>query len=145
VTIRFTTLPKFEMTLKEFSKKTEIALEDVIRKVAFDCFSGVVKRTPVDTGWARSSWNVAFVNPDTSVPDKPGDGAGEAAAIAKNNEQQSKLYGDLGIDKIVWITNSLDYVQYLEAGWSKQAGKGFMVERTLQDVVSELRNIVRGL
>ena len=134
--IRVTNQNEFDITLKKFAKKIEVDAATVVRKVAFDLFNGVVSRTPVDTGWARASWNIAFNTPDLSVPPKVQ--GGESAAVAANDAQEQKL--DLIADDFprVWITNALDYIEYLEAGHSKQAGKGFMIQRTLAETRADI-------
>jgi hypothetical protein len=143
--IRVTNQREFDISLKKIAKKIEVDAGTLVRKVAFDLFNGVVSRTPVDTGWARSSWNIAFRTPDLSVPPKPASG-GESAAIAANNAQEAKLdqikAGDF---PTVWITNALDYIEYLEAGHSKQAGKGFMVQRTLAETRADVNRALKAL
>lgn len=140
--VRFTNTPEFEMSLQQFANKIDANLEDVLRKVSFDLFRGVVQRTPVDTGWARASWNIAFHAPDLSVPEQP---SSPGAAKAANSAQEQVLNGPLGKHPVVWITNNLDYIVPLEGGHSKQSGKGFMVQRTLQDVIAELRSTLRSI
>jgi len=141
--VRFTNLPSFEGTIKKFAKQIEVDVADVVRKVSFDIFRGVTERTPVDTGWARASWNIAFNTPNLSVPSRVQ--GGDTAARNVNAQQSAKLLGDLSQFPVVWITNNLDYVQYLEAGHSKQMGKGFMLQRTLADVFAEIKTISAGL
>jgi hypothetical protein len=136
-------MAKFERSLIEVSKKLEIDLDTVVRKVSFDIFRGVTERTPVDTGWARASWNISFSNADLSIPAKT---KSESAAIGINDQQSAKLNLTLPNFPIVWITNSLPYIAPLEAGHSKQSGKGFMIQRTIVDVrrsVEEALNEIR--
>ena len=143
MSLRFTNLERFERSLHEISKKLEIDLDTVVRKVSFDIFRGVTERTPVDTGWARASWNISFKNIDLSIPAKPNS---ESAAIGINDQQSAKLNLTLPNFPVVWITNSLPYIGALEAGHSKHSDKGFMVQRTIADVrrsIEEALNEVR--
>lgn len=76
----------------------------------FRRISGVVLLTPVDTGRARSSWNVSISTPDTSWPSGPSipppvDAARAGAALQR-----------LGTYDTVWITSSLPYIKVLEYG-----------------------------
>ena len=49
---------QFNLDLAKFSKKTQLNLDIVARKVGFEIWNGVTKKTPVDTGRARASWNL---------------------------------------------------------------------------------------
>jgi hypothetical protein len=85
----------------------------------FRRLSGVVLLTPVDTGRARSSWNVALGQPDTSWPScdsipRSIDAAAAAAALRR-----------LGTYDTVWITSSLPYIKVLEyGGYPASPGRG---------------------
>ena len=46
---------QFNLDLAKFSKKTQLNLDIVARKVGFEIWNGVTKKTPVDTGRARAS------------------------------------------------------------------------------------------
>lgn len=81
----------------------------------FRRISGVVLLTPVDTGRARSSWNVALGQPDTTLPAAGGRGGPSAADRA-----ESAMRG-LGTYQTVWITSSLPYIKVLEYGGYPQS------------------------
>lgn len=136
MTIRITNQRQFENTLKKAAVNLHVDLKDVVQKTAFDLFRGVVERTPVDTGWARSSWNISFGSMDLSIPPKIE--GGEAAANNANEKEQQKVEFYPDDFPVVWITNALPYIVPLEKGHSKQMGKGFMVQRTVAQVVADL-------
>lgn len=46
----------FTGDLKKFSDKTKITLDVVVRKVAIDLTTEIVRATPVDTGMAKNNW-----------------------------------------------------------------------------------------
>jgi len=141
--LRITNLKPFTKTLQEFADAIEVDVGTVVRKVAFDIFKGVVQRTPVDTGWARASWNISFGTQDLSVPSKPESPEG---AVQQNAKQFNKLDNETFKNfPIVWITNNLDYIVPLENGHSKQSGKGFMVARTVFEVFAELKATLKQL
>lgn len=77
----------------------------------FRRISGVVLLTPVDTGRARSSWNVATGQPDTSYP-----AAGAASRRGDPASHASGAMRRLGVYETVWITSSLPYIKVLEYG-----------------------------
>lgn len=72
--------------------------------------SGVVILTPVDTGRARSSWNVAIGQPDTSWPQ------GQTIPPPATAESAAAVLTVLGVYQTVWITSSLPYIKVLEYG-----------------------------
>lgn len=71
--------------------------------------SGVVLLTPVDTGRARSSWNVSVGQPDPTWPTgaipPPASAASAAGVLA-----------GLGVYETVWIASGLPYIKVLEYG-----------------------------
>ena len=87
-----------------------------INALSFKLFAGFVKKTPVDTGNAKNSWNITEDKIDTSI----------------KNSVKSNISGK----KDVYITNSINYILKLENGGSKQAPKG-MVALT----INELKNL----
>lgn len=143
MTLRITNLPQFEAGLQEFADLIDVEVDKVVRKIGFDLFSGIVSRTPVDTGWARASWNIAFNTPSAYVPPKPEDKIGFES---HNTSQLNKLAGlDVKQTPKIWITNNLPYIVFLEAGHSKQMGKGYMIQRTITQVVSEFNATLRAI
>lgn len=141
--IEFTNIKSFERSLNEFVKKTKAAPGLVATRVAHQAFGtnefdGVVNRTPVDTGWARGSWNIAEGAPDLSIPPKPAKGTILAAPRASPPLNPPEF-------PVWWVTNNLKYIGELEAGRSKQMDKGFMVQRTLVALEAEINQTLRNL
>lgn len=130
--------------------------------------SGVVLKTPVDTGRARSSWNVSIGQPDESVPaerQRRASGESETASAIQERKRaaaQASLVR-LAPYQTVWITSALPYIGVLEfggypkevkvgswdrklkrfviksaGGFSKQAPRG-MVRITVQEILAALR------
>jgi hypothetical protein len=114
----------FDSDIRRFSKKTGVAIDEAVRTVAFKAFGMIVKKTPVDTGRARGNWNVSVATIDRSVD-----------AEAKRPKAPSIKKGD-GL-KPIYIVNSLDYIQDLENGTSKQAPNG-MVAITMNEIRGSL-------
>ena len=114
----------FDSDIRRFSKNTGVAIDQAVRKIAFDAFGMVVKKTPVDTGRARGNWNVSVDSVNRNV-DKE----------AKRQQSPDIKKGD-GL-KPIYITNSLDYIHDLENGTSKQAPNG-MVAITVNEIRGSL-------
>ena len=45
----------FAGDLKKFAQSTNLEIETVVRKVAFDIYKGITQKTPVDTGRAKAN------------------------------------------------------------------------------------------
>jgi len=139
----------FSAKIKKFSDKSKLSVRTIMRKVALDAYTGVVRKSPVDTGRFRGNWNVALAVPDTSTNDKkphpkrkPGervpkrprqDGDGWARAIAALAGAKPGI--------TIFITNNLPYAVYLENGSSRQAPAG-MLGITVEEVKRSIPNIV---
>lgn len=87
-------------------------------------FGLLVQRTPVDTGRARAGWQIGTA-PTEWVPSKEqwdeykGTGAVTRALESVPVEQLSQA-------DVVYISNNVEYILALEAGWSAQAPQGFI-------------------
>jgi hypothetical protein len=96
------------------------------RAISLRVLSGVVLRTPVDTGRARANWQVdvgAGKSGEVEAEDKGGGGTITAggSVIARQRDFQQ-----------VALTNNLPYIEKLEGGSSKQApGPASIVGMTL--------------
>lgn len=138
--------------LARLSNQLEIELTDVVSKVAFDAHSGIIKRTPVDTGRAAASWGMTTNAPDNSNIQPEGtypDPSVSAASLidVSNLDPEYPTY---------WIWNNLPYIQVLEFGlfpgsgpktingYSTQAPSG-MVRVTLAEIETEITGLLRGV
>jgi hypothetical protein len=107
-------------------KNVEDNADKLVRKVALKIDATVVLATPVDTGRARSNWQVEL--------NKPAVGTVEAmeagAAINKGKDVISRYEGGTPGASIN-ITNNLPYIGRLNEGHSAQAPAGFVEEAVL--------------
>lgn len=115
---------------------------NLVRKVAVAIDQTVVLGTPVDTGRARSNWQVSLDNPadGTRAAFSPGteqstSGANARAAIAEGRATIAKHQDGQAIH----ITNNLPYIGRLNDGWSAQAPAGFV-----QDAVVTAARAIKG-
>lgn len=134
---------KFEKILQEQVRLTiegEALL--IVKKVISEVFVRIVMRTPVDTGRARASWQFGVgtspsgVAPDKEYPELKDKEISETqvrAAVA------SALEGISVAPASVWfISNNLEYIEALEAGWSKEQAPAGMVSLTLREMTRQL-------
>lgn len=94
------------------------------RALSLHALTGLVMRTPVDTGRARGNWQVSIASPrdgETGVLDKGG-----AQAVAQG---AGVIAGQRGFQQVV-IQNNVPYIERLNDGHSQQAPAGY-VEGTL--------------
>lgn len=107
-----------------FRTENERNVSLATRGLALRALSGLVMRTPVDTGRARGNWQVSIGAPrdgETGVNDRGGN-----SAIASGSQA---IAAQRGFQTIV-IQNNVPYIELLNDGHSAQAPKGY-VEGTL--------------
>lgn len=118
--------------LNRFINKTTKNADAKVRVICLDLMSGIVLKTPVDTGRARANWqaSIGAAKDDTlNATDKNG-----TATITANADAVAKAPGN-----VFWLTNNLPYISRLEyEGWSSQAPRG-MVRLTIDEVQRRLR------
>lgn len=104
------------------------------RKVALELFKRVIYKTPVDTGRARSNWQVTIgttASGTVEIDDKSGAATmGKAVADSRGFKAGDTIY----------LTNNLPYIRRLEEGWSRQAPAG-MVALTVQEFAAVVNQI----
>ena len=153
----------FTLDLTKFVEKAKGNATLVVKKVAFDMFSRIVQRTPVDTGRARANWQIGINSiPSSSISfgfktGKQGWGAGgktgfggivraEGGASANADlgvvGREGKNLSPFKIGDIIYLANNVGYITFLEygtgkGGFSKQAPMG-MVRIT----ITEFQNFV---
>lgn len=125
---------KFEADLEKFAKQLDIDIVTVVKKLSFDIFEGVVRRTPVDSGRARASWIMSLDEPSDEVAIEGNRSEDQATQEALAN----KLPDITNLSQPINVTNNLPYIEPLEFGSSEQAPTG-MVRVTLAEVEAELK------
>jgi hypothetical protein len=83
----------------------------------------LVRRTPVDTGRARTNWLGTVGEPANFSTSSTDYAAGQAEAL--RSIDRFKL-----ADKTIYLTNNLTYIQELEDGKSAQAPRGMAKQAT---------------
>ena len=121
--------------LDKFAKKTEINIETVVRKIAFEIYIGVTKKTPVDTGRAKANWNIGTGSIDFSINENA---TSTAQGSAGRLTEPRKGAGN----KVIYISNNLPYINALENGSSQKAPNG-MVTLTMNEINRMVRDVIR--
>lgn len=140
MTIRFSNLPEFNRALNEFAKCAGEAPDKICRELAFSIFRGVVQRNPVDTGYSRANWQMAPDRPPTgnvyNVKSRDNQYPAPQPRLARSSNPRAPVY---------WVVNNVDYIVKLEDGYSKQMGKGYMVQRTLVAAEEQIKRKKKAL
>ena len=97
------------ITPDEFQIMIDDDAAQIVKDTARKLFTAVVSRTPVRTGRARASWRLSVDKPDTTV-----------APVGGSPESPQPAPKPTGLrfrkPRVVYITNSIPYLQYLEYG-----------------------------
>lgn len=139
---------QFNAELQAFADKIEQDLGNVVVDTATELFGEIVAGTPVDTGRARSSWNISAgtpdlkTNPEGSYPEYHDENAAFQLAASQAENLLAPLRESGAQIEPIYITNALNYISDLEDGTSKQAPVG-MVEIALQKVDNRISTKVR--
>lgn len=101
------------------------------REVALAVDVEVVLGTPVDTGRARSNWQVELNGPAQGTVETLGGVRkgfkGSGGAVAQRSIEKAKArIEQAGPEVAIHITNNLSYIGRLNEGWSAQAPAGFV-------------------
>jgi len=122
----------FALQLDDFARRVGLSGTTVAKRVAFDVFARIVRKTPVDKGRAKGSWTISVNNADRTVqPD--GQASYPVPQVGALNVQP----GDS-----IWISNNLPYIVKLEEGHSQQAPAG-MVAVSLAEVDTAMSRLER--
>lgn len=118
----------FAADITKFVEKTKIKGATVLRKVALDGLTGVILRSPVDTGRFRGSWRVGInaVDPST-LPPLP-KGTKGVLGIPSTSElgTKTKKISEAKWGDTIFISNNVEYAKRLEDGSSSQAPQGVL-------------------
>lgn len=133
----------FAARIRLRGRQVEQGVNRIVRKVALIADRELVLETPVDTGRARSNWQVSLGSPITSQrePYAPGEGLGrgEGQNAAGALAQAQERIGARQPGETVYITNNVDYIGPLNDGSSAQAPAGF-VQAAITRAVRAARN-----
>lgn len=134
-------LGQFGRRMHQLGATVEGNAHKAVRAVALAVDQTVVIATPVDTGRARSNWQVQVGAAPTDVREAyvPGVGATTGGQNAQAAIEQGKMAISAASPGLaIHITNNLSYIGKLNEGHSAQAPAGF-VEEAVQNGVSTIR------
>jgi hypothetical protein len=133
-------------TFKQVAARLRVLANDlpananvVVRKTALAIDQALVFATPVDTGRARSNWQVTINSPAegevTNYP-KSKDAASAAFASGSFAVQAAIKATQNFAGGSIFITNNLPYITPLNEGHSQQAPEGFVQQAVLAGIAA---------
>jgi hypothetical protein len=130
-------IKRFSVRINKLASNVEQNTTLLVRKVALSIDSTVVMVTPVDTGRARSNWQVEIGKKanGTIEPHVPGL---EGSTVGPNTQIALAL-GAAAIatykgGETIHLTNNLPYIGALNRGHSAQAPAGFVESAVLNGI-----------
>jgi hypothetical protein len=126
--------------ITQLGRQFEQGIVNTMRTIANNVLTELVVRTPIDTGMAKSNWQVGINQPPTGVIPSRAPGTFGSTFNAVNSYTISagqQVIGTLNSpsDRI-YITNSLPYINKLNDGWSLQAPQGFVENAIVRGIRS---------
>lgn len=139
---------EFSKRLKKTGQRIVENADKAVRRTALAIDSAVVYSTPVDTGRARSNWQVGIDGPvEGTIEPLRGVSKGHKStgtAVAQTSIENAKAviatYKGGTPTAAIHITNNLPYIGRLNEGWSAQAPAGF-VETAVREGIAHLKNM----
>lgn len=128
----------FSADISRFVQKTKIRAEVVVRKICLIGLTGVVEKTPVDTGRCRGNWRVSINKVDLTTDYLFA--ASREGASTTSISRGIPVVNSARLGDSVWITNNVHYASLLEVGHSKQAPSG-MLRVTWVELVNYVRDL----
>lgn len=115
----------FAANLNALCQRAGDKAESVVRKTALELQSGMIEKSPVDTGRFKGNFQVGLGAINIAANDAPDKQGGAAIGRAET------VLAGWKPGQSIWLTNSLPYARRLEEGHSQQAPYG-MVRLTVQ-------------
>jgi hypothetical protein len=127
----------FAAAVDDWTRETKARMDAVFRQAISYTFEDVVDRTPVDTGFLRSTWRASLSQPQRLKDPNPG-GTGYQPEpyelIILGAEYGDTVYG----------TFSANYAQYVEYGARGRPGRG-MVRLAAQNWQANVNRAVQAV
>lgn len=134
---------RLDVAVARFAEKLAIAPAVVVEKLAVDLHTKISRRNPVDTGLSRSRWTIREGEPDNTPYTRPEAKKGQPKPPLPPPPPRDPPGGFTGTE-IVYITNNVNYVEYLEQGSSQQAPSG-MIKISVIETEAEVAQLLQSL
>lgn len=130
-------LKTFASNMRKRSQAVNKNTDSLVRRVAESVLATVVNDTPIDTGQAKSNWQVRLnlSAADTIPAYVPGkDGSTSRANLQATIEAGVGVIREYNSGQEIHITNNLPYIGELNDGWSNQAPPNYVQDAVLEAI-----------
>lgn len=123
-----------DIDTKEIASKININMSIVVRKVALDGMTKLIKESPVDTGRFKANWSTSINAMNTKATEE----------TKSNINNQSKGIASYNLGQTMFLHNNLEYAVPLEYGHSAQAPKGWVRNTAIemQKKINEIKDLI---
>ena len=124
-------MANFATGLKSYAQRTSQSLDDATIEVCTKLSLMLIKKTPVDSGRARSNWypEINKVSRATSETRSVNEAISDCISTAQSAS-----------GNVFTLTNSIPYIIPLEYGWSTQArSPDGMVRTSIAEMIRDLK------
>lgn len=120
----------FSLDISRFIKKSEASTATVVRKIALEAFTGVVQKSPVDTGRFRGNWTVSYGVPSLATTETLDKSGGATIGQIASGVLAAPIEGS------IFLSNALPYSIRLERGYSTTQAPLGMVGVTMTEIAA---------
>lgn len=126
----------FSRQISAIVKRTNIAVANVVERIALDISNRIIMKTPVDVGTLRGNWMPSYNTINYATDLSATDSVGRVTTSIRGAEM---------IGKVWYLTNSMPYAYRIEyEGWSHTKAPQGMVRVSVTEVRSNLNSLIRG-
>jgi hypothetical protein len=134
---------EFMTAFDRWVETTEISMSDTIASTAMQLYTGIVKRTPVDTGRLKGNWQISINSVDGGEKSRTDETPLGRYSQSNASAEESKVNGfNASKHGYIAIHNNLPYAERIENGYSGQAPSG-MARVTLSEFERALNQAAR--
>lgn len=133
-------LVEFKADLAKFADLIDVQFDTAVRRIVFELYDKITRRTPVDTGRARASWMISQGSAGTETAPE----SERVDAKSANKAQRAKVRDIVKTRAKIWIYNNLPYIKPLEDGSSEQAPQG-MVALSVAEVEAKIDAMIEAV
>lgn len=110
------------MNAAQIGRSIRADISKTLRDVMLLAADNLANATPVDTGHASTNWILTTGTPYNGIA-----GSREQVSITEQVQGIAALQDyDVVRDGPIYLRNNVEYLKYLDAGWSQQAEGGFV-------------------
>ena len=135
----------FDIDLQKAIGKATAAIEAVPIKITFELHNEIVRRSPVDTGRYRANNQVTLNTPPQKVIDMVDSSQQGSPPTLTQSSEVSAATNRYKPGDTIFLTNNLEYAQYIEFGDASKQAIGGVYRLAAQTVMSHIAKVFGGI